>query len=237
MLTGEATHALAFRAEHPRHRVREISGVEVVFRIRVGAHDPDVALLQLAQGPGQVGDREERHGLRGAAGHLADDGGEPHGAILGSDHRIHACSIRNAQARAQVVRVLDAVEHQQEGWPLHRIERVVQAVAAGRLRHACDDPLVAPVAGQAIEPLAGRGHYAHALFCGELQQVAHSPVGALAGGMQFDDGLRPLAQQHGQRMEPEDNPCLAHLSTGTRSILRVSRSTRTSLTFMRSARR
>ena len=54
-------------------------------RVVRGAHDPDVALLQLAQGAGQVGHHEVRHGFCRTAGHLsATVALMPTGMVLGA---------------------------------------------------------------------------------------------------------------------------------------------------------
>ena len=79
-----------------------------------GADDADVALLQLVQRAREVGDHEVRHRVGGAAGDLRDGRVDADRVVLRRDHRVRAGAVGHAQAGAEVVRVGDAVEHQQQ---------------------------------------------------------------------------------------------------------------------------
>src|SRR5213075_2096752 len=46
-LARQAAHALAFGAQHPGNRLRQVGLVERLLRTLVGAHDPDVPFLEL----------------------------------------------------------------------------------------------------------------------------------------------------------------------------------------------
>src|SRR5690606_13076540 len=84
-------------------------------RVAGQAVDPDALLLQLAQGAGQVGGAHHRHDVGGAGRGLAHGGGDLHGLVLGDDDGGGAGRGSAAQAGAEIVRVLDAVEHQYQG--------------------------------------------------------------------------------------------------------------------------
>ena len=237
MFPRQAPHAFAFGPQHPCHGIRKIGRKQIVPGAFVGADDPDTALLELAERTREIGYRKVGHRLGGSAGHLARAGSQPDGTILRRDYGTHSRCVGDTQAGAEIVRILNTVEHQQQRRSHDCVQSVVKTVAALNLRNARRDALMARVAGQAIEALAGSRHHSHLLLLRELQQVAHAAVGSLCAGVQFQHAFRPLAQQDGNRVEPEHDACLVHFSTGTRSILRVSRSTRTSFTRMRSASR
>ncbi len=85
--------------------------------------------------------------------------------------------VGDAQAGAEIVRILHAIEHQQQRRLGKGVEDVVQMRAAAlspqTRRH---DALVAGVAGQPIETFARHGHGPQARPAGRLDQVAHARV-------------------------------------------------------------
>ena len=79
--------------------------------VGVRGGDPEARLLQLLERAGEVdhpGDRAVLDRARGGLGHRA---GHLHRAVLGDDHAVGAQRVGRADDGAQVVRVLDAVEH------------------------------------------------------------------------------------------------------------------------------
>ena len=85
---------------------------------------PDAVFFELAQGAGEVGYGDVGHGFGRAAGDFAHGGVQPRAFVFGRDYGVHAHSVGGAQARAEVVRVGDAVEHQQK----RRLTQVVEHV-------------------------------------------------------------------------------------------------------------
>src|SRR5258706_11863551 len=91
---------------------------------------------------------------------------------------------------------------------------------------------------EAVEPFRGNPHEPNARpFRGGCEIL---PAGVVPRLVEIDlqNTLRVGTQPREDRVKPEHHPRLAlALHAGTKSILRDSRSTRTSFTFMRSARR
>ena len=83
-------------------------------RLRIRAHDPQPGVLQQLQRARQVGHRDHRRRLRGARGHLARRRVQRARRDRAARSGQHAAGIRGAQAGAQVVRVLHAVERQHQ---------------------------------------------------------------------------------------------------------------------------
>jgi hypothetical protein len=130
-------------------------------RVAGQAVDPHALLLQLAQAARQVGHPHHRHAVRRAGRGLAHGGVDLHRLVLRDHHRGRARRRRAAQAGAQVVRILHAVEHQQQGLAagiLHEAGEIVLAPGlSGRV--ACHRALVAQSAGDAVQCLLR--HAAH----------------------------------------------------------------------------
>ena len=72
---------------------------------------------------------------------------------FGRDHRVRAGAVGHAQAGAEVVRVGDAVEHQQQRVALDRVERVVERMAHRHRLDARHHALVAVRAAQLVQAL------------------------------------------------------------------------------------
>jgi hypothetical protein len=102
------------------------------------------------------------------------------------------------------VRVLHAVEYQEERRLGDRLERVLDVLrhvdGIGHRHHA----LVAHAARHAVEALRIDRDEAHVEPLGELAQVAHAPVVALGVGVDLVHGLGPLAQPAGDRVESDE---------------------------------
>jgi hypothetical protein len=140
-------------------------------------------------------------------------------------------------ATREVVRIGDAVEHQEQGL-LDLVEQLLDRVGHAFHLHPGDHALV-PAA--AVEPVQALGRHAdevdlRALGRGGKVLRARVVARLVEEDLDHRGGVGAHAREH--RVEAEDDARLALLGhAGTRSILRVSRSTRTSFTVMRSARR
>src|SRR5205823_11399586 len=114
------------------------------------------------------------------------------------------------------------------------IEAVAQGLDLDTRHHA----LVASAAVETIEALARHAHQLHAGALGDRGEILAASVLASLVQKNFHHRGRVSTQPRQHRVESEDHPGLALAAhAGTRSILRWSTSTRTSLTFMRSVRR
>jgi len=80
----------------------------------VEAEDPDVLLLHLLEGADEVGDAGDADVFGGAGGGLGYRGGDGGGAALGEDDAVYADAIGCAEEGSEVMRVLDAVEGEEE---------------------------------------------------------------------------------------------------------------------------
>src|SRR5690606_12637501 len=148
VLAGQAAQAVGFPAQHQGDVAGEVQAVEGGVGVAGQAVDPDAQLLQLAQGAGQVGGAHDRHDVGGAGRGLAHGGIDLHRLVPGDDHGGGAGGGGAAQAGAEVVRVLDAVEHQHQGLAAGGSDQPGQVLFVPGLRRdvACGDALVAQAA-------------------------------------------------------------------------------------------
>ena len=87
--------------------------VEVGVAAHVGADNPDTVFFQLAQSSGEVGYGDVGDGFRRAAGDFADGSVQSHAFVFRCNDGVYTHCVGGTQARAEVVRVGDAVEYQQ----------------------------------------------------------------------------------------------------------------------------
>lgn len=110
----EIVEAGAFGAEH-----EAAVGVEVELGIVrsaafVEADDPDVGALQLFERAGDVGDAGDGDVLAGPGAGFGHDAGDGRAASLGEQHTVDAGAVGGAEQGAEVVRVFNAVEGEEE---------------------------------------------------------------------------------------------------------------------------
>ncbi len=109
---------------------------------------------------------------------LGDRRVDADGAVLRHDHRVRAECIGAAQACAQVVRIGDAVEHQQQRRFGQAFEDVVERLVLKRGVDLGHDTLVPVAAGHRIEALILDRVHDHACAFRALDQLARPPVAA-----------------------------------------------------------
>ena len=126
MLARQAAHALAFGAHHQRQRAFQVCLIKALRGLAGRTVDPDTALLKRRQGATEVGHRHQVHFLGSATGHLTHRQIHRRGIILGHDHRIHACGIGRAQAGAQVMRIGDFIQYQQQRRMIKRFQQLIK---------------------------------------------------------------------------------------------------------------
>ena len=120
--------------------------------------------------------------------------------MLRDDHQIDAEPIRHAQDRAEVLRVGDAVEDEDE---LRGVDRLVEVRVRG-LGEIGDDAVVHAAIGQAIE-LLGRQHaHRHARFL-RLRDDALHFAAVLARKADVVDALRMRADRLEDGVEAVDD--------------------------------
>lgn len=114
MFTGQAPHAFAFRTHHQRQRPGKFALIKMVIRLAGGADDPHIMLLQQTQRTRQIGDADQRHGLRGTAGDLFGGGVQRRRAIARYYYRMDTGGVGAAQAGAKVMRIGNTIQNQQQ---------------------------------------------------------------------------------------------------------------------------
>jgi hypothetical protein len=202
----QAAHAVALGPEYPGAGTFLVDGIEFAFGLTCGTDDPDAALLNLAQTARKIRHHDVRHRVGGAAGDLDDCGVETAGLVLGRHHRMRSGRIGDAQTGAEVVRIGDAVEHQQQGRLAQTFQHIVQRYMfclRGDLRHHA---LMLSAAGQSVEPFRIGQDDAHPVSLRQFQQVAHAAVLAAFGDSNFPDVVSGMAQLGGDGMEAMDQP-------------------------------
>jgi hypothetical protein len=115
IFAGEAAGAFFFGAHDDAEGALEVDIVEELLGFIGGADEPEAGVLKFFHGAGEVGDLDEGGMFGGPAGDAADGFGEGNGFILGSDDGMDSGGVGGAETSSQVMRVLDAVEDEDEG--------------------------------------------------------------------------------------------------------------------------
>ena len=85
------------------------------FRSRfVGSHQPKSAFFEPFQCPRKIDDLDERHAFGGARRNFPNRRRQSRCAIAWDDYAYDARGIRRAETRAQIVRILNAIEYEHE---------------------------------------------------------------------------------------------------------------------------
>ena len=85
--------------------------------LAVGSDHPNTPFLEQIDRAGEVGHARHRNEFGGARRHLAHHPVHRGRAVLGDEHRMRARGIGRAQTGAQIVRIGDPIEDQQQGIP------------------------------------------------------------------------------------------------------------------------
>ena len=151
MFARQAPQAAVFGAENERQRPFEPRRLQRRRRFRIEADAPIAEIAELAHRSREVGHRADRHVLEAAGGGLGERAGEFGRVPLGRHQRVDGEGGAGAQDRADVVRIGDLVEHDDEavGGQLGDVDRLQRP----RFEQ---DALVDRVAWQALGDLLGR---------------------------------------------------------------------------------
>jgi hypothetical protein len=170
----------------------------------IGADDPDFPFLHFAQGAREIGDRDVGDRLGSAAGDLHGRLRQADGAILGRDDRVRADGVGDAQAGAEVVRILNAVEDEQER-PVRRACRERRRASRGAASRRPWRSL--PGAGRRAPSLQARAVYRQHAHRGELgvpNQVTQASIVATGVDVDLAYCAGVVAQFGERRMEAEN---------------------------------
>src|SRR5438874_1416555 len=197
----EPAQAGPFPAQYPRDRAGKIGFEQTLAAAGVGADDPHAALLELAQAPREVGHADDRHRVRRARRGLGDRRVDADGAIPWDDDRMRAERVGAAHAGAQVMRVGNAVEYEQQRWPDEVVEYLAErAVRIGGIDD-CDHALMLVVAGERRQSRVVDRVHGDCRSFGALDQLARAPIVTRRGGVNGAHALRPRAQPRDDRVK------------------------------------
>ena len=110
----EIVEAGAFAAEDEDAVAGEVEAVVVGCAALVETDDPEVLPLQVFERADEVDDAGDAEMLGGAGAGFDGDGAQRGGAALGEDDAVDAGAIGHAQQRAEVLRIFDAVEGEEQ---------------------------------------------------------------------------------------------------------------------------
>ena len=102
---------MTFVPDHERHAAGEIDICVVLGVLApVKAGNPASGLLEFLHGPGDIDDLDDAKVLRRPCRRPGSRRGDKRPPVLRDDDAGHARSIRSAEKRAQVLRILDVVK-------------------------------------------------------------------------------------------------------------------------------
>ena len=145
-LAHQSPKTVAFGAHDERGRYRQIQLIVRRFRRRRPAPRSRRPLLQLFEGARDVDDVGDRHMMHRAGRRLGRRAVERRRAPRLPHHARRAGRIDRPQDRADVLRILDAVEHDDQRRIAARRRARSASVASGSAAHVGDDALVHAVA-------------------------------------------------------------------------------------------
>ena len=90
----------------------------------------DIPVLEPLQRPRKVRDLNQRDYFSGAGRDLPHDRRQARSAIPGNDDSGHARCVCRSQASAQIVRILNSIEHQQQRRTVVLVEQIVERTLA-----------------------------------------------------------------------------------------------------------
>ena len=100
---------------HDQHaRSGQVHGRSALRALSIGPDDPEPGILEQPQGARQIGHDRHRRGFRSTGRDLTRRRIERCGTIARNNQRQYATGVRSAQTRAEVVRILHAVERKQQ---------------------------------------------------------------------------------------------------------------------------
>ena len=110
----EVVEAGAFAAEDEDAVAGEVELVVVGLAALVETDDPDIALLEVFKSADEVDDAGDAEVLGCSGAGFYGDGAERGGAALGEDDAVDAGAVGYAEERAEILRVFNAVEGEEQ---------------------------------------------------------------------------------------------------------------------------
>ena len=186
---GEIVEAFAFASKYEDAVAGEVEVVVVLGAALVESDDPKIAALELFECADEIDDAGEANVLGCSGAGLYGDRAERGGTAFSEYDAINACAIGDAEKRAEVLGVFNAVESENEagfGLAVVTEDGLVEVFEGEELLRADEgyDALMAFGAGEMRELLAGLGADADAALTAQENELVNA-LGGLAG----DDDL------------------------------------------------
>ncbi len=211
----EVVETGAFAAEDENAVTGEVELVVVAGAALVEADDPEVLLFQLFEGADEVDDTGEAQVLGSAGAGFYGHGTERCGAAFSEHDAINAGAVGHAQQSAEILRVFDAVEGENEalGVGRKRDEEILNREQVLRANEG-DNPLVSGGAGDLGELLARLLANADTGLAAGGDEAREAVVLALAGNENVIEAAAAGAEGFLDRVDTVENIHAASLRGG-----------------------
>ena len=110
MLAYQAAHAAPLRPEHKDYTLAKVQFGERSCGALVESANPKSRLLELLEGLGEIDHSNERYAFQGARGSLGERAANRRRTVSGENHGESAESSRRTQYRADILRVPELIE-------------------------------------------------------------------------------------------------------------------------------
>ncbi len=188
MIAGAANEVVepgALAAENEHAVAGEVEVVVIRCAALIEPDDPEILALEIFQSAHQIDDAGDAQVLRGAGAGLDGDWAQGRGAALCEHDAIHACAVGYAEKSAQVLRVFNAVESEQETGKAGFGSRIRRKQVFNRERllpvNEGDDTLMRDVLRDQRELLTRLLADADAKLAAEIDELLDSGIVALGG--------------------------------------------------------
>ena len=161
---------------------------------------PDARTLQRVERPRDVDDVGDPHVRHGAGRRLRGRAVEPRRVARLTDDAVSARRIDRAQDRADIVGILDLIEHDEERRAARPGDQILDAERR-LIAHVGDDALVAAAVRESIQLIDIRAAHRNALRGGEADDLGEAIVGARRD---TDRGDATRAQRFENRIDAVD---------------------------------
>ena len=211
MLARQAAHAFAFIAHYPSHAVRQVAVVKVGVAAHVCADNPNAVFFQFTQSTGKIGYGNIRHSFRRATGNFADGRIQAGAFVFGRNHGMYAHRIGSTQARAEVVRIGNAVQYQQKRWFAQVFQYIFQMNMVFGSIDKPDHALMARTFADGIQAV-GIGEMHTYVFRGcFIQYIAGARIGFALLDIEFGNRFRVLPQTGIDSVKAIDESLVCHV--------------------------
>jgi hypothetical protein len=180
----EIVEAGALAAKDQDAVAGEVEAVVVGLTTLVESDDPDILLFQLFEGAGEIDDAGDAEVLDRSGAGLDGYGTEGRGAAFGEQDAIDAGAVGYAEQRAEILRVFNAVEGEQETGCAGEGRLGREEVFEGEEflgTDEGDDAMVGGGAGAEGELITGLGEDADSGLAAKGDELVEAEVVALAG--------------------------------------------------------